>query len=281
MLTVCSVYTGLTALVIHMYQLHTMPEADLLLVQRRTWISMQTMQRLAEVWLVAKMVHQVFKTVLELSGLSDCLDERKVFGRKDVFSAKTTDLIALSKPNSNSVVYAQPLTPALKEQLNVYVNFLIPRPQKKSRARLSSSRPVGKKEDADPEKKTFLSDADDVSKKNYTKFESIAEYVSGRSLPLPYLHPDTAGSTSTPDHGPSAEASNDAYSQNYQDPGGTHPIYEMADLYVAEVENLLNVDSSTVHNETQSGPYDTWLSNAVPGPPVPSNLDMDAWYVPL
>ncbi|KAH8815566.1 fungal-specific transcription factor domain-containing protein [Xylogone sp. PMI_703] len=273
------VYTGLTSLVMHTYQLHTTPEQDLPPVRKRTWIAMLMMERLAEVWLVAKMVHQVFTVVLELSGFSDCLDEDKVFAKKGIQAGddteKDSELITLSHRNSKSVFYAQPLTPTLKEQLNVYISFMIPRSSKKSRHR--TNRVITNKEKSEPENK--LPEAvSNNSKENAQQDDGVVGYLTNDSLPS---NPSSARISTSPEPDSNAMVIDGLSIHNGLDGNPSYPYCGGVEFFATEVEDLLHLSPSEVLGDSGENHYDVWLSNVVPnvvpGPPVPTVVEMDAW----
>ena len=111
----------LSALMVHIYHLHTAMPADVNAQRRSILACMDALERLSELWLVGKMVHDLFETVLAFDGIDLSLKQKFGNDRHQKLTGMEFDLEELtvdesSTPESQTsekVFKSLPLTPSL------------------------------------------------------------------------------------------------------------------------------------------------------------------------
>lgn len=110
MLTGFSVYSLFSALIMHVYQMRSSVASVVSASQERINVCMNALKEVSKVWLVAKMVHTLFESILGNKMLEERL--QKATGRKAPRSQKVRDN-ANAQSNSNGNAHHANLAPAV------------------------------------------------------------------------------------------------------------------------------------------------------------------------
>src|SRR3954468_23488287 len=97
---VSSVYSLFSALIMHVYQMRSSVPSVVSASQERISVCMNALKEVSKVWLVAKMVHTLFESILGNKLLEERL--QKAAGRKAPRTQKNRD----SAANANNTVNA-------------------------------------------------------------------------------------------------------------------------------------------------------------------------------
>lgn len=80
LLTICSVYSLFSALIMHVYQMRSSNQSIVSATQQRLTTCMNALRDVSKVWLVAKMVHTLFESILGNKNMEERL--QKAAGRR-------------------------------------------------------------------------------------------------------------------------------------------------------------------------------------------------------
>ena len=134
---------------VQIYELHTLEPAAALFQRKRVMICMDALERVAEIWLVAKMVHDLFEAILVSSGFENCLPRhenqknldgipirsRKFAGRKE-YGPSLAPSPTSGSESSNKIL---PLTPGLLDHLDAALKSATSPPKSESSDNCSRS----------------------------------------------------------------------------------------------------------------------------------------------
>jgi hypothetical protein len=116
-----SIYSMLSALMVHIYHLHTALPAGVMAQRESIILCMDALESVSELWLVGKMVRDLFETVLAFDGFDlrlkhkyDKDSNQKLTGMEsDLESLNVDDGSTPESPTSDKSFKFLPLTPSL------------------------------------------------------------------------------------------------------------------------------------------------------------------------
>jgi hypothetical protein len=130
---------------VHTYQVHIAVPVERMIQQERISICMEALDQVAKVWLVGKMVHDLFQTVLAYEAFDDPLQKASRYDRKRNLDGRNTQestkvKSSLSVEGSGNVAASSDLTPSLVDYMAAALDSAKSPPSSSSSADSSRSR---------------------------------------------------------------------------------------------------------------------------------------------